>query len=69
MTNRVDHEPIIDEVFWDNRAEEARLVAEAMTTREAKVELFKVATAYERLARHTRRRREAKDSTPEGHQA
>ena len=69
MTNRVDHEPIIDEVFWDNRAEEARLVAEAMATREAKVELFKVATAYERLARYTRRRREAKRSTPEGHQA
>ena len=31
---------------------------EAMTTPEAKVELLRVATAYERLARYTRRRRE-----------
>jgi hypothetical protein len=57
VTNEADHEPIMDEVIWDNRAEEARLVAEAMTTPEAKVELLRVATAYERLARYARRRR------------
>ena len=58
MTSEADHEPTMDEVFWDNRAKEARLVAEVMTTPEAKVELLRVATAYERLARYTRRRRE-----------
>ena len=31
---------------------------EAMATPEAKLELLRVATAYERLARYTRRRRE-----------
>ena len=69
VTNEADHEPTMDEVFWDNRAEEARLVAEVMTTPEAKVELLRVATAYERLARYTRRRREAGRRAPEDHQA
>jgi hypothetical protein len=69
VTNEADHEPIMDEVFWDNRAEEARLVAEGMATPEAKIELLRVATAYERLAKYTRRRREAGRRAPEGHQA
>ena len=54
----------MDEGCWQERAEEAELIAKAMSTPEAKVELHKIAYAYARLARracHFRQTRPAHD--------
>ena len=47
-------EPLMTEGFWQDRAEEAHLVAKVMSTPEAKVEMLAIASAYARLARRIR---------------
>jgi hypothetical protein len=59
-----DGPAIRDEDFWQERAEEAYVVAAEMSTLEAKVEMVRIASAYARLAsraRHLRQTRRAHD--------
>jgi hypothetical protein len=49
-----DEPTVRDESFWQKRAEEAELLATAMSTLEAKIEMLKIAFAYARLARRAR---------------
>jgi hypothetical protein len=49
-------EPRMDESFWREKAEEARLVAEKLTTREAKGDLLAIAQRYALLAERARER-------------
>lgn len=51
----------MDEGCWQERAEEAELIAKAMSTPEAKVEMHKIAYAYARLARRACRFRQTHD--------
>jgi hypothetical protein len=56
----VADEPLMTEGFWQDRAEEAHLVAEVMSTPEAKVEMLRIASAYARLARRARHLRQTR---------
>lgn len=55
-----DEPAIRDEGFWQERAEEAHLIAAEMSAPEAKVEMHKIASAYARLARRARHLRQAR---------
>ena len=55
-----DESVIRGEGFWQERAEEAHLVAAEMTTPEAKVEMLRIAFGYARLARRARHLRQTR---------
>jgi hypothetical protein len=61
----VADEPVMDESFWEEKAEEARLVANILTTPPAKSEMLGIAAAYARLARYAKHQKEPPN--PAGH--
>jgi hypothetical protein len=46
----------MDETYWEERAEEARLLVRALASPTAKTEMLQIAAAYAGLARSARRR-------------
>ena len=62
---KVANEPLKDEDFWWNRADEARRAADSLTHPTAKRELLLIAENFERLAKKARAAgRKAAASTP-----
>jgi hypothetical protein len=58
----------MDPSFWEQKSEEAQLVANRLRTSEAKTEMLQVASAYARLARRIQHLRQTKRTPERGSQ-
>jgi hypothetical protein len=58
----------MDPSFWEQKSEEAQLVANRLRTSEAKTEMRQVASAYARLARRIQHLRQTKRTPERGSQ-